>query len=139
MIEKTLSIIKPDVVKRNLIGKVITKLEDAGLKIVAQKMIKLSRKQAEQFYIVHKEKPFYEKLVNYMLTDRLIVQVLEGENAITKNREVMGKTNSKEAKKGTIRGDFGIDNTANCVHGSDSVENAKEEIEFFFTKDEIFD
>lgn len=137
MKERTLSIIKPDATKRNLIGKINAKLEDAGLRIIAQKMIKLTKERAEEFYAVHKGKFFFEKLINYMLTDRVVVQVLEGEDAIAKNREVMGKTNSPEAKKGTIRGDFGIDNTANCVHGSDSVENAEEEIGFFFDEKEI--
>jgi nucleoside-diphosphate kinase len=138
MKERTLSILKPDVTKRNLIGKVETKLEEAGLRIIAQKMIKLTREQAEEFYAVHKGKFFFDELINYMLTGRIVVQVLEGENAIMKNREIMGKTNPAEAAKGTIRGNFGVDNTANCAHGSDSLETAKKEIDFFFGKEEIF-
>jgi len=137
MKQRTLSIIKPDATKRNLTGKINAKLEEAGLRIIAQKMIKLTKEQAENFYAVHKEKFFFDKLISYMMTDRIVVQVLEGEDAIAKNREVMGKTNSAEAKKGTIRGDFGIDYTANCVHGSDSVENAAQEIKFFFKDEEI--
>lgn len=137
MIERTLSIIKPDATKRNIIGKINTKFEEGGLRIIAQKMLKLTRERAEAFYAVHKGKPFYEKLVNYMLTERIVVQVLEGENAIEKNREIMGKTDSREAAEGTIRREFGIDVTLNSVHGSDSPETAKKEIEFFFDDSEI--
>ena len=138
MKQRTLSIIKTDATRRNLIGKINAKLENAGLRIIAQKMIKLTKEQAEEFYAVHKEKVFYEPLVEYMLTDRVVAQVLEGENAIAKNREVMGKTNFVEAGVGTIRREFALSVRENCAHGSDSVENAENEIKFFFNDDEIF-
>lgn len=136
-IENTLSIIKPDAVKKNVIGKIITRFEDAGLKMVAGKMLRLSRAQAEEFYAVHKERPFYQALVSFMIQGPVFVQVLQGENAIMKNRDIMGATNPKEAAPGTIRADFADSIDANAVHGSDGVDTAREEINFFFTSDEI--
>ena len=135
--ERTLSIIKPDATKRNLIGKIITKLEDGGLKIVAQKKIQLTQAMAEDFYAVHKERPFYNDLVSFMISGPVVVQVLEGENAVLKNREIMGATNPDEANPGTIRKEFAESLEANSVHGSDSLENAKIEISFFFDEKEI--
>ena len=135
--ERTLSIIKPDATKRNLIGKIITKLEDGGLKIVAQKKIHLTQAMAEEFYEVHKERPFYNDLVSFMISGPVVVQVLEGENAVLKNREIMGATNPDEANPGTIRKEFAESLEANSVHGSDSLENAQIEISFFFNDDEI--
>ena len=131
-IEQTLSIIKPDATKRNLTGKINSKLEDSGLKIIAQKRILLSKTQAEDFYKVHQERPFYNDLVKFMISGPVVVQVLEGENAVSKNREIMGATNPDEAEDGTIRKEFAVSLEANSVHGSDSLENAKKEIEFFF-------
>ena len=136
-IEQTLSIIKPDATKRSITGKINAKIEDAGLKIVAQKRIKLSKQQAEAFYGVHSEKPFFADLVNFITSGPVVVQVLESDKAITKYREIMGATNPKEAKPGSIRAEFAESIEANSVHGSDSFENAKIEIEFFFKKDEI--
>tara|TARA_Y100001936_G_C16073611_1_gene672467 strand:+ start:541 stop:963 length:423 start_codon:yes stop_codon:yes gene_type:complete len=136
-IEQTLSIIKPDATKRSITGKINAKIEDAGLKIVAQKRIKLSKQQAEAFYGVHSEKPFFADLVNFITSGPVVVQVLESDKAITKYREIMGATNPKEAKPGSIRAEFAESIEANSVHGSDSFENAKIEIEFFFNKDEI--
>jgi len=136
-IEQTLSIIKPDATKRSITGKINAKIEDAGLKIIAQKRIKLSKQQAEAFYGVHSEKPFFSDLVNFITSGPVVVQVLESDNAITKYREIMGATNPKEAKPGSIRAEFAESIEANSVHGSDSFENAKIEIEFFFNKDEI--
>lgn len=135
--ERTLSIIKPDATKRNLIGKIIAKLEDGGLKIVAQKKIQLTQAMAEEFYAVHKERPFYNDLVSFMISGPVVVQVLEGENAVLKNREIMGATNPDEANPGTIRKEFAESLEANSVHGSDSLENAQIEISFFFSDDEI--
>jgi nucleoside-diphosphate kinase len=135
--ERTLSIIKPDATKRNLIGKIITKLEDGGLKIVAQKKIQLTQAMAEEFYAVHKERPFYNDLVSFMISGPVVVQVLEGENAVLKNREIMGATNPDEANPGTIRKEFAESLEANSVHGSDSLENAQIEISFFFSDGEI--
>ena len=131
-IEQTLSIIKPDATKRNLTGKINSKLEDSGLKIIAQKRILLSKTQAEDFYKVHQERPFYNDLVKFMISGPVVVQVLEGENAVSKNREIMGATNPDEAEDGTIRKEFGISIDKNSVHGSDSKENAEKEINFFF-------
>ena len=131
-IEQTLSIIKPDATKRNLTGKINSKLEDSGLKIIAQKRILLSKTQAEDFYKVHQERPFYNDLVKFMISGPVVVQVLEGENAVSKNREIMGATNPDEADDGTIRKEFGISIDKNSVHGSDSKENAEKEINFFF-------
>ena len=136
-IEQTLSIIKPDATKRNLTGKINSKLEDSGLKIIAQKRILLSKTQAEDFYKVHQERPFYNDLVKFMISGPVVVQVLEGENAVSKNREVMGATNPEEANDGTIRKEFAINLEANSVHGSDSLENAKIEISFFFSQIEL--
>ena len=136
-IEQTLSIIKPDATKRNLTGKINSKLEDSGLKIIAQKRILLSKTQAEDFYKVHQERPFYNDLVKFMISGPVVIQVLEGENAVAKNREVMGATNPEEAEDGTIRKEFAESLEANSVHGSDSLENAKIEISFFFSQIEL--
>ena len=136
-IQQTLSIIKPDATKRNLTGKINSKLEDSGLKIIAQKRILLSKTQAEDFYKVHQERPFYNDLVKFMISGPVVVQVLEGENAVSKNREVMGATNPDEAEDGTIRKEFALSLEANSVHGSDSLENAKIEISFFFSQIEL--
>ena len=136
-IEQTLSIIKPDATKRNLTGKINSKLEDSGLKIIAQKRILLSKTQAEDFYKVHQERPFYNDLVKFMISGPVVVQVLEGENAVSKNREIMGATNPDEAEDGTIRKESAVSLEANSVHGSDSLENAKIEISFFFSQIEL--
>ena len=136
-IEQTLAIIKPDATKRNLTGKINSKLEDSGLKIIAQKRILLSKTQAEDFYKVHQERPFYNDLVKFMISGPVVVQVLEGENAVSKNREIMGATNPDEADDGTIRKEFALSLEANSVHGSDSLENAKIEISFFFSQIEL--
>lgn len=136
-IERTLSIVKPDAVKKNVIGAIYGRFEQAGLKIIAAKMLTLSRKQAEDFYSVHKSRPFYNDLVEFMLTGPIMVQVLEGENAIAKNRDIMGATNPKEAQPGTIRADFADSIDANAVHGSDGPDTARQEIEFFFANEEI--
>ena len=135
--EKTLSIIKPDATKRNITGRINTKLEDAGLKIVGQKRIFLSKAEAEKFYDIHKSRPFFNDLVNFMISGPIVVQVLMGNNAVKVNREIMGSTNPMEASDGTIRNEFGISIEHNSVHGSDSIENAKKEIEFFFKDSEI--
>jgi nucleoside-diphosphate kinase len=136
-IERTLSIIKPDATRRNLTGKINTKFEDGGLRIVAQKRLRLSRLQAGKFYEVHKARPFYEELVEFMVSEPVVVQVLEGENAVAKNREIMGATNPEEAAEGTIRKEFAVSIGENSVHGSDSAENAEKEIRFFFSDMEI--
>ena len=136
-VERTLSIIKPDATRRNLTGAVNKCFEDAGLRIVAQKRIKLSRDKAEGFYAVHKERPFYGDLCDFMMSGPVVVQVLEGEDAIAKNREVMGATNPDDAAEGTIRKQFAENIEANSVHGSDSAENAAIEIKYFFEDDEI--
>lgn len=136
-LEYTFSIIKPDATERNLIGKINSYLEDSGLKIVAQKMVVLSRAQAEDFYGEHRQRPFFDGLVSYMISAPVVLQVLKGENAVAKNREIMGATNPKEAAAGTIRKDFAKDIEANSIHGSDSLESAKREISFFFDKNEI--
>ncbi len=136
-IERTFSIIKPDATKRNLTGKIISKFEDAGLRVVASKRIQMSQAQAEGFYAVHKERPFYGDLCSYMVSGPVVVQVLEGENAIAKNREVMGATNPADAAAGTIRAEFAESIEANSVHGSDAPETAAEEIKFFFTDAEL--
>ncbi len=135
--ERTLSIIKPDATRRNLTGKVNACLEAAGLRIIAQKRLQLTQQQAEAFYAVHKERPFYRGLVSFMTSGPVIVQVLEGENAVARNREVMGATDPKKADAGTIRAQFAEDIEANSVHGSDSAENAAAEIAFFFARIEI--
>lgn len=136
-VERTISIIKPDAVAKNVIGEIYARFEKAGLRIVAAKMLQLSREQAEKFYEVHKERPFYNDLVSFMISGPVMVQVLEGEDAITKNREVMGATNPKEAAPGTIRADFASSIDENAVHGSDAPETAAVEIAFFFKDDEI--
>jgi nucleoside-diphosphate kinase len=136
-LERTFSIIKPDATKRNLTGKIIAKFEDAGLRVVASKRIQMTREQAEGFYAVHKERPFFGELVESMTSGPVVVQVLEGENAILKNREVMGATNPANAAEGTIRKEFAVSVGENSVHGSDAPETAAEEIKFFFSDDEI--
>ena len=135
--ERTFSIIKPDATARNITGKIIDKLESAGLRVVAQKRIRMSRKQAEDFYAVHRERPFYGELVEFMSSGPVVVQVLEGENAVARNREVMGATNPKDAAPGTIRAEFARSVGENSVHGSDAPETAREEIAFFFKDHEI--
>ena len=135
--QRTLSILKPDATARSLTGKINARFEEAGLRIVAQKCMRLSRLQAQAFYAVHKERPFYNELVEYMVSGPVVVQVLEGENAVTRNREIMGATNPKDAAAGTIRKDFGESIERNAVHGSDSAENAANEIRFFFSDIEI--
>ena len=136
--ELTLSIIKPDAVAKSVIGKIYTRFEEAGLKIVAAKMVHLSRAQAEGFYAVHETRPFFNDLVNFMISGPVVIQVLQGENAIAKNRELMGATNPKEAAPGTIRADFADSIDANAVHGSDSAETAAQEIAYFFEPHELF-
>lgn len=136
-IERTFSIVKPDGVEKNLIGEVYRRFEAAGLQIVAARMLHLSREQAEGFYAVHRERPFYKDLVAYMTSGPVVVQVLEGENAIAKNREIMGATNPADADPGTIRADFAASIEENVVHGSDGADTAREEIAFFFTDDQI--
>ena len=137
-VERTLSIIKPDAVKKNVIGKIIARFEAAGLRVVEARMVHLSRKEAEGFYAVHRERPFFKDLVDFMISGRVLVQVLEGENAIAKNRELMGATNPKDAAPGTIRADFADSIDANAVHGSDSAENAAIEVAYFFAQTEVF-
>jgi nucleoside-diphosphate kinase len=136
-VERTLSIIKPDATRRNLTGKIIAKFEDAGLRVIASRRIRLSKADAEAFYGVHRERPFFPSLVAFMTSGPVVVQVLEGESAIAKNREVMGATNPANAAPGTIRKEFAESIEANSVHGSDSPENAKIEIDFFFKPEEI--
>ena len=136
-LERTFSIIKPDATRRNITGKVLATLEGAGLRVVAQKRIHMSKQQAEQFYGVHKERPFFAGLVGFMTSGPVVVQVLEGEDAIALNRKTMGATDPKKAEAGTVRALFAEDIEANTVHGSDSPETAKEEIAFFFTDAEI--
>ena len=130
--ERTLSIIKPDAVAKNVIGKILSRFEDAGLKIVGCRMMHLTKEQAGEFYAVHKERPFYGELVEYMTGGPVVVSVLEGEGSVALNRKLMGATNPQEAEAGTIRADFADDITANAVHGSDSAENAEIEVRFFF-------
>jgi nucleoside-diphosphate kinase len=137
-VERTLSIIKPDAVAKNVIGRINSRFEQAGLKIVAARMMWLSRQQAEGFYAVHKERPFFKDLVEFMTSGPVLIQVLEGENAINKNRELMGATDPRKAEKGTIRADFAQSIDANAVHGSDSPQTAANEISYFFATDEIF-
>lgn len=136
-LEQTLSIIKPDAVSKNYIGKIYQRFEDNGLRIVASKMVHLSRKQAEQFYAVHQARPFYKDLVEFMSRGPVMIQVLEGENAVAKHREIMGATNPKEAAPGTIRADFAQSIDENAVHGSDAADTAAQEIAFFFAKSDI--
>lgn len=137
-IEQTLSIIKPDAVAKNVIGQIISRFESNGLKVAAAKMLHLSEERAKAFYAVHKERPFYNDLVNFMKSGPVLVMLLQGENAIVKNRQIMGATNPKDAEPGTIRADFAESIDHNAVHGSDAPETANQEIAFFFGKDEIF-
>lgn len=136
-IERTLSILKPDAVKNNITGSINSYIEKSGLKIIAQRMMMLTKKQAELFYGIHKDRPFFEELVEFMTSGSVIVQVLIGENAVSKYRQIMGATDPKQADKGTIRGDFANDISENRVHGSDSLENAHREIAFFFAECEL--
>ena len=136
-VERTLSIIKPDATRRNITGKVIDRLEQAGLRVIAQRRIQLTRERAEAFYDVHRERPFFNDLVAFMTSGPVVVQALEGEDAIARNREVMGATNPAEAAEGTIRKDFAESIEANSVHGSDGPDTAAQEIAFFFSDDEI--
>lgn len=138
-IERTLSIIKPDAIAKNVIGEIYTRFEKAGLKIIAAKMMHLDKQKAEAFYGVHKGRPFFNDLVTFMISGPVMIQVLEGENAVLKHRDLMGATNPKDAAPGTIRADFADSIDANAVHGSDALETAKEEIAFFFIADEIHD
>jgi nucleoside-diphosphate kinase len=135
--ERTFSIIKPDATGRNITGKVLTCFEDGGLRVVAQRRLQMSKAQAEGFYAVHKERPFYKDLVKFMTSGPVVVQVLEGDNAVSRNREIMGATDPKKAAPGTIRALYGESIERNSVHGSDAPETARAEIEFFFKKDEI--
>ncbi|MFP3026975.1 MAG: nucleoside-diphosphate kinase [Wolbachia sp.] len=136
-IERTLSILKPDAVKNNITGSINSYIEKSGLKIIAQRMMMLTKKQAELFYEIHKDRPFFGELVEFMTSGSVIVQVLIGENAVSKYRQIMGATDPKQADKGTIRGDFADDISENRVHGSDSLENAHREIAFFFAECEL--
>ncbi|MGE0876130.1 MAG: nucleoside-diphosphate kinase [Burkholderiales bacterium] len=137
-LEQTLSIIKPDAVKKNVIGQIYARFEAAGLRIAAARMAQLSRAEAEGFYAVHRERPFFKDLVDFMISGPVVIQVLEGDNAIAKNRELMGATDPKKAAKGTIRADFADSIDANAVHGSDAPETAKVEIAYFFPACEVF-
>ncbi len=137
-VERTLSIIKPDAVAKNVIGKIYSRFESNGLKIVAAKLVQLSQAEAEGFYAVHRARPFFNDLVKFMVSGPVMVQVLEGENAVLKNRELMGATNPKEAAPGTIRADFAESIDANAVHGSDSAENAAIEIAYFFPASQVY-
>jgi nucleoside-diphosphate kinase len=136
-IQRTFSIVKPDATRRNITGKIIDRLESAGLRVIASKRIQMSKEQAEGFYAVHKARPFFNDLVSFMISGPVIVQVLEGEDAVAKNREVMGATNPADAADGTIRKDFAESIEANSVHGSDAPETAAEEIKYFFTEAEL--
>ncbi len=135
--ERTFSIIKPDATRRNLTGKIISKFEEGGLRVVASKRIQMTRQQAEGFYAVHKERPFFGELVEFMISGPVVVQVLEGENAVVRNREIMGATDPKKAAPGTIRAEFAESIGENSVHGSDAPETARQEIAFFFAESEI--
>jgi nucleoside-diphosphate kinase len=137
-VERTFSIVKPDAVAKNVIGQILARFEAAGLKIIAARMLHLSRAQAEGFYAVHRERPFFKDLVEFMISGPVLVQVLQGENAILKNRELMGATDPKKAAKGTIRADFAQSIDANAVHGSDGTETARTEIAYFFPGYEVF-
>ena len=137
-VQRTLSIIKPDAVKKNVIGQIIARFEGAGLRIVAARLMHLSRAEAEGFYAVHRERPFFKDLVDFMISGQVLVQVLEGKDAIAKNRELMGATDPKKAAKGTIRADFADSIDANAVHGSDGPETARTEIAYFFPACEVF-
>ena len=137
-LERTLSIIKPDAVKKNVIGQILARFEKAGLRIVAARMTHLSRAEAEGFYAVHRQRPFFKDLVEFMISGPVLIQVLEGENAISRNRELMVATDPKKADKGTIRADFADSIDANAVHGSDSVDNARTEVAYFFPACEVY-
>ena len=137
MQERTLSIMKPDAVAKNVVGEIYARFEKGGLQIIAAKMMHLGRAQAEQFYAVHKERPFFGELVDFMISGPIMIQVLEGENAVARNREIMGATNPADAAPGTIRADFAVEVTENAVHGSDAADTAEQEIAFFFTPEEI--
>ena len=137
-LERTLSIIKPDAVKKNVIGEILARFEKAGLRIIAARMRHLSRAEAEGFYAVHRERPFFRDLVDFMISGPVLIQVLEGENAVARNRELMGATNPNKAAKGTIRADFAQSIDANAVHGSDSAENARTEVGYFFPAAEVY-
>ncbi|MFC0402882.1 nucleoside-diphosphate kinase [Paraburkholderia rhizosphaerae] len=137
-IERTLSIIKPDAVAKNVIGQIYTRFENAGLKIIASRMVQLSRADAEKFYAVHRERPFFKDLVEFMISGPVVVQCLEGDNAILKHRDLMGATDPKKAEKGTIRADFADSIDANAVHGSDAAETARVEIAFFFPEVNVY-
>jgi len=137
-VERTLSIIKPDAVEKNVIGQIYSRFEGSGLKIIAAKMVHLSRNEAEGFYAVHRQRPFFNDLVNFMISGPVMVQVLEGESAIQKNRDLMGATDPKKAAKGSIRADFADSIDANAVHGSDSLENAATEIAYFFPTTDLY-
>ena len=136
-LERTFSIIKPDATKRNLVGAICKKFEDSGLRIIAQKRIHFTREQAEEFYGIHKDRPFFDELCTFMTSEPVVVQVLEGKDAVRRNREIMGSTNPAEADDGTIRKEFALSVGENSVHGSDSIENAKTEISQFFSEPEI--
>ena len=138
-VERTFSIVKPDAVANNVIGKIYERFESVGLRIIGCKMLRLTRGQAEAFYVVHRERPFYQELVDYMVSGPVVVQVLEGEDAVAMNRKVMGATNPTDAAPGTIRADFAQSVQANAVHGSDAKETADQEIAFFFSADELCD
>jgi nucleoside-diphosphate kinase len=137
-LERTLSIIKPDAVKKNVIGQILARFEKAGLRVIAARMMHLSRAEAEGFYAVHRSRPFFKDLVEFMVSGPVLVQVLEGENAVAKNRELMGATDPKKADKGTIRADFADSIDANAVHGSDRAENARTEVAYFFPPCAVF-
>ena len=137
-LERTLSIIKPDAVKKNVIGQILARFEKAGLRIVAARMKRLSRDEAEGFYAVHRQRPFFRDLVEFMISGPVLIQVLEGENAIARNRELMGATDPKKAEKGTIRADFAQSIDANAVHGSDSIDAARMEVAYFFAAGEVY-
>ncbi|HEX9396550.1 MAG TPA: nucleoside-diphosphate kinase [Burkholderiales bacterium] len=137
-VERTLSIIKPDAVKKNAIGQIVARFEAAGLRVVAARMTQLSLKEAEGFYAVHRERPFFRDLVDFMISGPVLVQVLEGDNAIARNRDLMGATDPKKAAKGTIRADFADSIDANAVHGSDGPETARKEIAYFFKPKEVY-
>ncbi|MDD2738734.1 MAG: nucleoside-diphosphate kinase [Methylomonas lenta] len=138
-IERTFSIIKPDAVAKNVIGEIVSRFEKNGLRVVASKMMQLSKEQAEGFYAEHKERPFFNDLVKFMISGPIVAQVLEGEDAVMKNRDLMGATNPKEAAAGTIRADFAVSIDENAVHGSDAAESAVKEIAYFFSADELCD
>src|SRR3954464_13526061 len=137
-LERTLSIVKPDAVKKNVVGQILARFEKAGLRIVAARMMHLSRAEAEGFYAVHRQRPFFKDLVDFMVSGPVLVQVLEGDNAVAKNRELMGATDPKKAEKGTIRADFADSIDANAVHGSDSAENARTAVAYFFPARAVF-